>query len=578
MQIPQFREVQFDPGLGLGAPAPGRAATLYVDAARGVRIAAPPFLKAAALALLQDVTDVTAAAGGGVTFQAAGLPALTAGASSASGWRQRLWVIPSEGSPDDDSSYEHVLLPTRALHPARVAVVRMTTDEHSPDFHSMVTSPEYLIPEEQPREQRKPDMVSIRWVISSLESSLVRDGDGEIWRHLGTESEEEGLSKVARRGNGKDRSAALRRRTKKLAVRADPAVATAAHSAQEAQFGAAGRCAKAVQRIAQPVSDGGIALADVRRLFQAPVPCDALIKAACSDGNCGKAWCLFVARAHGAVLDAALEQRVKLAVASVAPSTPLNSRRNSTFKPSSPGAGIPVTAGTGSGSRTLGLDKSFAAAATTAKKAAAPGSSASGASSRTAASGSAANEAAPTPGGLSNPFGAQPLAPSGRGADGAPPAQQPPSLAPAKGPQGRGGGNGDTPPPQGSRTAPPPAAGTSRSLPTLPEGTESMSRDPTAIQGWIGPYSAVLNTPAVDDGLRPLVSALAQAFAAKALALETVYTYEALSSMLSPPLAQQLDGLMEFLEENGHVTSGGGNGGDETITFHTQPTQVVTSL
>ena len=107
---------------------------------------------------------------------------------------------------------------------------------------------------------------------------------------------------------------------------------------------------------------------------------------------------------------------------------------------------------------------------------------------------------------------------------------------------------------------------------------ESMSRDPVAVQGWTAPYSAVLSTPAVADGLRPLVSALTQAFATKVLGLETVYTYETLSSMLSPPLAQQLDGLMEFLEEHGHITSGGASGGDETVTFHTQPTALVTSL
>ena len=36
--------------------------------------------------------------------------------------------------------------------------------------------------------------------------------------------------------------------------------------------------------------------------------------------------------------------------------------------------------------------------------------------------------------------------------------------------------------------------------------------------------------------------------------------------------------LESFLEEHGHVSSGGGDGSDETITFHTRPIETVTSL
>ena len=98
------------------------------------------------------------------------------------------------------------------------------------------------------------------------------------------------------------------------------------------------------------------------------------------------------------------------------------------------------------------------------------------------------------------------------------------------------------------------------------------------VQGWSTQHSAVLDTPVVAVEFRPLVAALLQAFVAGALVLDTVYTYEILSSMVTPPLAQQLDDLMAFLEGHGHVSSGGGNGSDETITFHTRPVETITSL
>ena len=515
--------------------------------------------------MMSDVVARTTAASG-VSFRPVRV-ALLSGASAASGFSVRLWMAPeagdpTAGDPSDPATYDGVLVPMRALLPLQIDVARLTTDEQHPDFHKMVTRPVYEVDEEEPRELRRPDEVELRWAFGTLEARPVRDADGQTWMLIGDAEEAEGFTKATRTG----RRANQRSRSRLLNSRADPAVATAALSAMETRLGLGGGCAVAAKKLAQPVGEGGVALADVRRTVMAAKPEGAVLSAMCREGCCKRPFCLWLHRARGAVLEASLARQVDEAVAAVGPSTLRNSQRK-TVNLSSPGAGTPVPAeSTGSGKRRL--SSRFEAAA----------SSAPSASTLPADDGTAPAAVR----GLAVPVGARALASSRRSANGAPPpARQPPTLAPARGSSGRGGGDGDSPLPPTERTVP--GTGTSRSLPPLAplaEGGdgEGMRCDPEPVQGWTTPYSAVLNTPAVDARFQPLVSALVQAFGGNALALGVVYTYDTLSTMVTPPLAQQLDELMSFLETHGHVTSGGGDGGDETITFYTQPIAVVTSL
>ena len=283
----------------IGAPPPGLAFHLYVDAPRNVRIDMAGPLRHAASCLISDINGVLSAAG--LEVKTIGRPTTVGDDRGPTGTKIKGWLFDTAKSPAPEA-YAGALVPASAVYPLSVSPQGAT----------------YAGPLEGDRAARLGcDGVRISWVFPTATAALVRTEAGPCFRIGGMlDGDASGKPSAAKvRHSQRDQQ----RRLNRLA---DPTVRAAALrslTGGDGQFAERDVCPSFLTRIAQPPDRGGATHEQVQSWLSSLSLHPVVVSAACNNARCQMRVCQWVVQAAGEQGLARQQARVQMSVGDADP-------------------------------------------------------------------------------------------------------------------------------------------------------------------------------------------------------------------------------------------------------------------